>query len=87
MSRLKLIRMMLVVGAFSVFLPVAIAQHEHPAGDPAKLGKVNFPVSRDASVRAQFRSTVALSFNPRGAGMWHGCGTCKVGDDRLEKKR
>ncbi len=28
-----------------------------------------------------------LPFNPRGAGMWHGCRTCKAFDDRLEKER
>lgn len=60
MSRLNLIRMMLLVGACSVFAPINVAQHDHPAGDPAKLGKVNFPVSCDASVQGQFTSAVAL---------------------------
>jgi len=35
-------------------------QHEHPAGDPGKLGKVNFPVSCDPSVQPQFSSAVAM---------------------------
>jgi hypothetical protein len=54
------IRILLFVGACSVFAPIAVAQHEHPAGDPAKLGKVNFPVSCEASVQAQFSSAVAM---------------------------
>jgi len=38
----------------------AVAQHEHPAGDPTKLGKVMFPVSCDPSVQPQFGSAVAM---------------------------
>jgi hypothetical protein len=37
-----------------------VAQHEHPAGDPSKLGKVSFPVSCEASVQPQFSSAVAM---------------------------
>src|SRR6202007_3197704 len=36
------------------------AQHEHPAGDPEKLGKVNFSVSCDAELQPQFNSAVAM---------------------------
>jgi hypothetical protein len=43
MLRLNLIRMVLFVGVYSVLVPAAFAQHEHPAGDPTKLGKVSFP--------------------------------------------
>ncbi len=60
MSRLKLIRIALFVGACSVFLPLAVAQHEHPSGDPARLGNVSFPVSCDPSVQPQFSSAVAM---------------------------
>src|ERR1700720_4468493 len=35
-------------------------QHEHPAGEPEKLGKVNFPVSGDAAVQQQFNRAVAM---------------------------
>jgi hypothetical protein len=38
----------------------ALAQHEHPAGDPGKLGKVNFSVSCEASVRTDFNGAVAM---------------------------
>jgi hypothetical protein len=38
----------------------AIAQHEHPAGDSGKLGKVNFPVSCDPAVQPQFSSAVPM---------------------------
>jgi MtN3 and saliva related transmembrane protein len=33
------------------------------------------------------RQSSGLPFDPRGTGMWHRCGTCKAGDNRLEKKR
>src|SRR5215469_5396146 len=38
----------------------SVAQHEHPASDPSKLGKVNFPVTCEPAVQAQFRSAVAM---------------------------
>ena len=60
MSGFKLIRMMLFVGACCVFLPLAVAQHEHPAGDPARLGNVSFPVSCAPSVQQEFSSAVAM---------------------------
>jgi hypothetical protein len=50
MLRLTLICMVLFVGLYSVLVPAAFAQHEHPAGDPTKLGKVGFPVSCDPNV-------------------------------------
>ena len=34
----------LLAGVWAAFIPPAVAQHEHPAGDPGKLGKVSFPV-------------------------------------------
>ena len=60
MSGFKSIRMMLFVGACCVFLPLAVAQHEHPAGDPARLGNVSFPVSCAPSVQQEFSSAVAM---------------------------
>jgi hypothetical protein len=41
----------------------AVAQHEHhehPAGEPEKLGKVNFPISCDAAIQPQFNRAVAM---------------------------
>jgi hypothetical protein len=35
-------------------------QHEHPAGEPEKLGKVNFPVSCDEGLQLQFNRAVAM---------------------------
>src|SRR5450631_4356708 len=52
--------MVLLVGVCAAFVPPAVAQHEHPAGDPSKLGKVSFPVSCDTSVQQQFSSAVAM---------------------------
>jgi len=46
-----------ISGAFSA---PSIAQHEHPAGDASKLGKVNFPVSCEPPVQSQFRTAVAM---------------------------
>jgi hypothetical protein len=60
MRRLNLIRTVLFVGVCSAFGSPAFAQHEHPAGDPTKLGKVNFPLACDVSVQAQFTSAVAM---------------------------
>ena len=50
----------LLVGVCSVHVTPVLAQHEHPAGDPGKLGKVSFPVSCDPSVQPQFSSAVAM---------------------------
>src|SRR5450631_3908964 len=52
--------MVLLVGVYAAFVPPAVAQHEHPAGDPSKLGKVSFPVSCEPSVQPQFTSAVAM---------------------------
>jgi len=50
----------LLLGVCAAFVAPAFAQHEHPAGDPTKLGKVNFPISCDPSVQPQFSSAVAM---------------------------
>ena len=44
----------------AVFAAPLVAQHDHPAGDPNKLGKVSFPVSCDPAAQAQFSSAVAM---------------------------
>jgi hypothetical protein len=49
-----------VVVLCAACLAPVLAQHEHPAGDPTKLGKVSFPVSCDPSVQQQFSSAVAM---------------------------
>src|SRR3984893_3137349 len=49
--------------AWSMCTMCAVAQHEqheHPAGEPEKLGKVNFPVSCDAAVQLQFNRAIAM---------------------------
>ena len=50
----------LFLSSCSVLTTPALAQHEHPAGDPTKLGKVTFPVSCDPSLQPQFSSAVAM---------------------------
>jgi hypothetical protein len=60
MKRITFICMVLLVGVCAAFVPLAVAQHEHPAGDPSKLGKVSFPVSCEPSVQPQFSSAVAM---------------------------
>jgi hypothetical protein len=60
MTRHTFALVVLFVGVCFVFAPHVVAQHEHPAGDPIKLGKVNFPVSCDASVQPQFASAMAM---------------------------
>ncbi len=59
MKRLTLISMVLAGACAALAAPV-VAQHEHPAGDPGRLGKVNFPVSCDPAVQSQFSSAVAM---------------------------
>src|ERR1017187_3016127 len=61
MKRITLISVVLIA-VWATFVAPAIAQHEHehPAGDPAKLGKVNFPVSCNQAVQPQFSSAVAM---------------------------
>ena len=60
MKRPAFVLMLLSVGACVAPVPPALAQHEHPAGDPGRLGKVNFSVSCDPSVQAEFNSAVAM---------------------------
>src|ERR1700681_118757 len=60
MKRITFICMVRLVGVCAAFVPTAVAQHEHPAGDPSKLGKVSFPVSCEPSVQPQFSSAVAM---------------------------
>jgi hypothetical protein len=60
MKRITFICMVLLVGVCAAFVPPAVAQHEHPAGDPSKLGRVSFPVSCEPSVQPQFSSAVAM---------------------------
>ena len=60
MKRLTFTAVVLIVCVCAAFVPPAFAQHEHPAGDPTKLGKVSFPVSCDPSVQPQFSSAVAM---------------------------
>jgi tetratricopeptide (TPR) repeat protein len=60
MTRLTCILIVLFVGAYSLLLPAAIAQHEHTASDPSKLGRVSFPVSCAPSVQQQFSTAVAM---------------------------
>jgi uncharacterized protein involved in high-affinity Fe2+ transport len=43
MKRPTLISTMLLAGVCAAFMAPVVAQHEHPAGEPGKLGKVNFP--------------------------------------------
>src|SRR5215469_15544091 len=62
MKRWTLIFTLLLASVCIAFMVPAVAQHEHehPAGDPGKLGKVNFPVSCEPAVQSQFNSAVAM---------------------------
>ena len=60
MNRLTLISRVLIAAVCATLGAPAVAQHEHPAGDPGKLGKVNFPVSCDPAVQPQFTTAVAM---------------------------
>jgi len=60
MSRVIAIPMILICLLCVFFVGSAVAQHEHPAGDPEKLGKVSFPFSCDAALQPQFNRAVAI---------------------------
>jgi hypothetical protein len=60
MKRLTFISKVLIAAVCATFVAPAVAQHEHPAGAPDKLGKVNFPVSCDPAVQPQFSAAVAM---------------------------
>jgi hypothetical protein len=60
MKRRNFISQVLITGLCAAFVASSVAQHEHPAGDPGKLGKVKFPVSFDPRVQPQFSSAVAM---------------------------
>src|SRR5215469_2347381 len=60
MRRLTFISTWLLVSVCAAFVAPLVAQHEHSAGDPEKLGKVKFSVSCDPSVQPQFTSAVAM---------------------------
>lgn len=60
MRSLTVIAVVLLAGVCAAFVAPAVAQHEHPAGDSGKLGKVSFPVSCDPSLQPQFSSAVAM---------------------------
>jgi len=51
---------LVITGAWLTFAAPVVAQHKHPAGEPEKLGKVDFPVSCDAAVQPQFNRAVAM---------------------------
>ena len=50
----------LIIAAWMTFVALGVAQHEHPSGEPEKLGKVNFPISCTAAVQPQFNTAVAM---------------------------
>jgi len=60
MRRMALTFSVLLAGTCAGFVVPVGAQHEHPAGDPGRLGEVNFPVSCEVSVLQQFNSAVAM---------------------------
>lgn len=60
MKRFIVIATVLISGIWLTLVAPAVAQHEHPAGEPEKLGKVSFPISCDAAVQTQFSSAVAM---------------------------
>ncbi|HET8926102.1 MAG TPA: hypothetical protein VFN26_24170 [Candidatus Acidoferrum sp.] len=60
MKRLTWLCIVVIATVGGGFAAPAIAQHEHPAGDPNKLGRVSFPVSCEPAVQPQFSSAVAM---------------------------
>jgi tetratricopeptide (TPR) repeat protein len=57
--RFSRVSYLVIFATWLTFAAPVVAQHQHPAGEPEKLGKVNFPVSCDAAVQPQFNLAVA----------------------------
>ena len=51
---------LLVCCVFRLSAGVLMAQHQHAGGEPAKLGKVDFPITCDPAVQSQFNHAVAM---------------------------
>jgi len=51
---------LILAGAWLAFAVPSVAQHQHPSGEPEKLGKVDFPISCGAGVQPQFNRAVAM---------------------------
>jgi hypothetical protein len=60
MKQRTFLTMVLLAGVWAPFVIPSVVQHEHPADEPGRLGKVNFPVSCAPSVQPQFNSAVAM---------------------------
>ena len=60
MKRCGFLSEVLVMVLLATAVIPSFAKHDHPAGDPTKLGKVNFPISCDPSVQLEFNSAVAM---------------------------
>lgn len=60
MERITFICVVLLAGVCAAFVPPAVVQHERPASESGKLGKVSFSVSCEPSVQPQFNSVVAM---------------------------
>jgi len=60
MNRVTSISLMIIAVVCATLAAPGLAQHEHLAGDPGRLGKVNFPTSCDPAVQPQFNSAVAM---------------------------
>ena len=58
--RRALVLCLAVVGACLTILLPAVTQHQHPAGNPEKLGAVDFSISCNSAVQSQFNRAVAM---------------------------
>jgi tetratricopeptide (TPR) repeat protein len=57
---MRLTRVLHLALACLALVPSAISQHQHPAGELGKFGKVNFAISCEASVQPGFNHAVAI---------------------------
>jgi hypothetical protein len=58
--KMRLVRVLCLALACLALVPLAISQHQHPAGELGKFGKVNFAISCDAAVQPGFNRAVAI---------------------------
>ena len=58
--RLTRVLYLVLACACLALVPSAISQHQHPAGELGRFGKVNFAISCDAAVQPGFNRAVAI---------------------------
>ncbi len=60
MKRIRVLSLAVLAAVLAAYSAAAQEQHQHPAGDPEKLGQVSFPVSCTPAAQQQFNRAMAM---------------------------